>query len=172
MVEFDCDIEIEGVTQGAIDGKVPSKKMRGYVQLAPMGIPLSDDALDNLHTLQGGSIGGPVDCVVDIGSNAQLMRLNRVDSNNAKDAAGTKPVFSAAGRGNVILPKDGAWSMVVHEHDTGEVTPLAEHVTVPLIRIGQLKKVGDDLQVQPKIDDQLLRIANPTELLGFLQPEQ
>ncbi len=71
MVEFDCDVEIEGIIQGGVNGMVPSKKMRGYVQLAPMGIPLSDDALYNLHTLQGGSIGGPVDCVIDIGQNAQ-----------------------------------------------------------------------------------------------------
>ena len=165
MVEFDCDADIEGAVQGAVNGRVPSKKMRGYVQLAPMGIPLSDDALENLHILQGGSIGGPVDCVVDIGKNAQLMRLNRIDSNNGKDAAGTKPVFSAAGRGNVILPKEGSWSMVMHEHDSGDVTPLPENVSVPLIRIGELQKIGSNLKVNPKPDNELLRIANPTELL-------
>ena len=165
MVEFDCDVEIEGVVQGATNGRVPSKKMRGYVQLAPMGIPLSDDALENLHVLQGGSIGGPIDCVIDIGQNAQLMRLNRIDCNNAKDKTGSKPVFSAAGRGNVILPKEGSWSIVKHEYDTGDVNPLPEHVTVPIIRIGARQKVGDKLEINPDPVEQLLRIANPTEIL-------
>ena len=176
MVEFDCDIEIEGVEQGAINGRVPSKKMRGYVQLAPMGVPISANTLDALHVLQSGSIGGPVDCVIDIGKNGQKMRVNGVDSNNAKDASGANPIFSAAARGNVILPKDGSWSMVKHEYDTGEVTPLPDNITVPIIRIGQIiANVFTDPQNSAKdkysldfnvnIDDQLLRIANPTELL-------
>ena len=163
MVEFDCDVEIEGIIQGGVNGMAPSKKMRGYVQLAPMGIPLSDDALYNLHTLQGGSIGGPVDCVIDIGKNAQLMRVHGIDSNNAYDKS--KPIFSAAARGNIILPKEGSWSMVKHEYDTGDVTPLPEYVTIPLIRIGEVQKIGNDLKIIPDPINQLLRIANPTEIL-------
>ena len=46
----------------------------------------------------------------------------------------------AAARGNVFLPKDGSWSMVQHNVGTGEVTPLAESVTVPLIRKGKWVK--------------------------------
>jgi hypothetical protein len=179
QVEFDCDVEIENVEQGAIGGRVPAKKMRGFVQLAPMGIPLSKDAMVVLHSLQGGSIGGPLDCSIDIGKNGQKMRINRIDTNASLNAAGTAPVFVAAARGNVILPKDGSWSMVTHRYDTGEVTPLPENVTAPLIRIGELQKIGNTLTPVPAVTDQLLRLANPTEIVrmetngtinfGFLQ---
>ena len=65
---------------------VPSKKMRGYVQLSTNGN--SDFCMmrsDSFTYLQGGSIGGPVDCVIDIGKNGQLMRVHGIDSNNAND---------------------------------------------------------------------------------------
>lgn len=177
QVEFDCDVEIENAEEGAINGRVPAKKMRGYVQLAPMGIPLSKDALAALHGLQGGTIGGPLDCSLDIGKNGQKMRINRVDTNVS--GTNSDPVFVAAARGNVVLPKDGSWSLVSHKYDTGEVTPLPENTSVPLIRIGQLQKIGNALQLVPEAKTQLLRIAHPTEILraetngttnfGFLQ---
>jgi hypothetical protein len=190
QVEFDCDIEIEDVKQGAVNGRVPARKMVGFVQLAPMGTPLSQDGLEALHILQGGSIGGPVDCLVDIGKNGQMMRINRIDCSNAKNAAENAPVFAAAARGNIILPKDGSWSIVTHSYSTGEVTPLPANVTAPLIRIGQIiANVAPDpnnperevytLTLDVDKDTQLLRIANPTEILrqptdgtinyGFLQ---
>jgi hypothetical protein len=63
--------------------------------------------------------------------------------------------------------------MVTHAQATGDVTPLPDAVTVPLIRIGEL---AANLTYP---DTDLLRIANPTELLrapmnqtvnvGFLQ---
>jgi hypothetical protein len=39
-VYFDADVEITGVISGATSGRVPSKGMLGYVQLAPRGEPL------------------------------------------------------------------------------------------------------------------------------------
>lgn len=177
QVEFDCDVDIENAEQGAVNGRVPAKKMRGYVQLAPMGIPLSKDALAALHALQGGTIGGPLDCQVNIGKNGQIMRVNRIDTNVSGTAG--DPVFVAAARGNVVLPKDGSWTLVQHKYDTGEVTPLPDNTSVPLIRIGELQKAGNVLQVVPEIKNQLLRIAHPTEIVraetngtlnfGFLQ---
>lgn len=165
MVEFDTDVEIEDVMQGAVNGRVPAKKMRGYVQLAPRGIPISKEVLEFLHASQGGYIGGPLDCIVDIGKNGQKMRVNRIDSNSAKSADNTEPVFVAAVRGNVILPKDGSWSMVMHAYDTGDVSPLPDNITVPLIRIGQLIKQGDILKLIQNPNNELLRLANPTEIL-------
>ncbi len=175
-VEFDCDIEIEGVVQGAINGRVPCKKMKGYVQLAPMGIPISEDCQEALHILAGGSIGGAVDCIVDIGKNGQLMRITRVDTNAAKDEAGIRPQFVAAARGSMILPKDGSWSTVMHKYDTGEVVSLPDNLTTPLIRIGRvIANISNDPQNPAKDiysltldatpESQLLRIANPTEIL-------
>ena len=40
-VYFDADVQIDGVTAGASNGRVPSKGMLGYVQLAPRGEPIS-----------------------------------------------------------------------------------------------------------------------------------
>jgi hypothetical protein len=177
-VYFNADAEIEGVVQGQVtaeghkDGLIPSKGILGFVQLAPAGEPLTPVLFQQLLEYQLGSIGGPADCVLDIGKNGQHMRVNRFDVNASVSKSNT-PVFAAAARGNVILPKDGSWSMVRHTNGTGEVTPLAENITVPLIRVGQLAK---DLTIP---DDQLLRVADPMDLLrdpvadtvnyGFLQ---
>ena len=178
-VYFNADAEIEGVIQGHTtdkahkDGLVSSKGILGFVQLSPAGEPLPPELFRQLLDFQLGSIGGPVNCVVDIGKNAQKMRVNRFDVNSSTDKSNVNPVFVAAARGSVILPKDGSWSMVMHQSGTGEVTPLPESLTVPLIRIGKLAK---DLTIP---DTELLRIADPTELLrdplggtvnfGFLQ---
>lgn len=172
-VYFDADIEIENVVQGHASGKVASKNMLGFVQILPVGIPLTPDAFQQLLTYQNGSIGGPVNCTVDIGLNNQLMRVHRVDVNNSTDASGTNPVFVGAIRGNVTLPKEGSWGMVTHQANTGEITAIPKGTTVPLIRIGAL-----DANLNYPVNG-LLRIANPTELLrapgpnavnfGFLQ---
>lgn len=178
-VYFNADVEIEGVIQGHTtdkdhkDGLVPSKGILGFVQLSPAGEPIPPALFKQLLDYQLGSIGGPANCVVDIGKNAQKLRVNRFDVNSSTDKTNVTPVFVAAARGSVILPKDGSWSMVMHKNGTGEVTPLPESLTVPLIRIGKLAK---DLTIP---DTELLRIANPTELLrdplgdtvnfGFLQ---
>ncbi len=110
---------------------------------------------------------------MDIGKSGQKFRINFIDVNASVDAAGTTPVFVAAARGNVVLPKDGSWSLVSHARASGEVTPLPESVSVPLIRVGELA----DNMTYP--DSALLRIANPGDLLrapgsetinfGFLQ---
>ncbi len=172
-VYFDADIDIENTVQGQVNGRVPSKKILGFVQVAPTGIPLTPTAFAQLLNYQQGSIGGAVNCIVDIGLNGQQLRVNRIDVNISADASNANPVFVAAARGNAILPKEGSWSMVTHLAKTGEVTSLPEGVTVPLIRIGEL-----DIDLNYP-DNDLLRIANPTELLrlpttdtinfGFLQ---
>ncbi|MHB8628174.1 MAG: hypothetical protein ACYDEO_18455 [Aggregatilineales bacterium] len=172
-VYFDADVELESVVQGQVGGRVPSKKILGFVQLAPRGIPLTPAEFQALLDRQTGSIGGPLDCVMDIGGSGQKFRVSRFDVNSSVDAAGTQPVFVAASRGSVVLPKDGSWSLVTHARGTGDVTPLPTSVTTPLIRIGEL----DRNMAFPDTD--LLRIANPADLLrapgnatinfGFLQ---
>jgi hypothetical protein len=187
-VFFDADVEIENPVSGFITKEVsgaqrnlvPSKRILGFVQLAPRGIPLTVDAFKDLIVRQGGNIGGPIDCVVDIGRSGQQMRLNRFDVSNSFEADGFRPAFAAPGRGSVLLPKDGSWSLVKHEAGTGEVSPVPPDLSAPLIRNGRLfRDAGDVLQLDPKPADALLRIANPTELLrpptndtinyGFLQ---
>ena len=170
---FDADVEIEDVIQGAVNGRVACKSITGYVQLQPMGVPLSADAFTALIVYNGGSIGGPANCVVDIHQSKQTVRINRFDVNNEKKSG--NHVFVVAARGSAILPKDGSWSMVTHTAATGEVVPLPENVTIPIVKAGKIKANGS-VEIDP--GNQLARIANPTELLtasaspvnyGFLQ---
>jgi hypothetical protein len=93
------------------------------------------------------------------------MRLGVFDVSNSFAANGADPIFVAAGRGSVILPKDGSWGMVKHQQGTGEVTPVPENLSVPLIRIGKLIKQGGQLVLDKDPATQLLRLANPTEIL-------
>ncbi len=186
-VYFDADIEIEntvsGFTTKKINGSdknvVPSKKIVGYVQSAPRGIPINRESLKKLIMVQLGSIGGPIDCEINLAGSDQKMRLNRFDFNNSFGANGTDAIFSVAGRGNVLLPGDGSWSMVKHDRDSGEVSPVPTNLSVPVIRQGRLVKDNDGQKLDTPIKDVLLRIANPSELLrspvddtlnyGFLQ---
>lgn len=171
-VFFDADVEIENVVIGKITAKdksgkshtscVPSRRILGYVQIAPTGIPIEDFQFKNLLNAQNGSIGGQVECVVDINNTKQQMRINRFDVSASTDKNGAT-IFVAAARGNVLLPKDGSWSIVQHSTSTGDVTPLSESLTVPLIREGIWipEKVID----VSKTKDFLIRMAHPKELL-------
>jgi hypothetical protein len=175
-VWFDADVEIENVVLGHKDGRVSSKKILGYVQLAPTGKPLTEQQFKGLLEQQAGSIGGPVDCVVDINKSSQQMRINRFDVNVSVGEANSI-AFAVAARGNVFLPKDGSWSIVQHNVGTGEVTPLPESITVPLIRKG--KWIKDKVIDPDVINKELTKIAHPMELIrnavadtnnfGFLQ---
>ncbi|MGZ8554600.1 MAG: hypothetical protein ACXWV8_14405, partial [Chitinophagaceae bacterium] len=80
-VYFDANILIDFVTEGKVNDKVPSKKMLGYVQLNPLGQPISPTLFKNLLLVQQGSLGGPVDCLVNIANSKQKMRINRADVN-------------------------------------------------------------------------------------------
>ena len=185
-VYFDADIEIDdvisGFTRKKVNGKdkdlVPAKKIVGYVQLAPKGIPITAETLKNLVLIQLGSIGASIDCEINLATSDQKMRLNRFDFNNSFDENG-KIIFAVAGRGNVLLPKEGSWTMVQHQRSSGEVSPVPSNLAIPVIREGLLVKDGSGQKLSISAEDVLLRIANPTELLrqpvtdtinyGFLQ---
>lgn len=185
-VYFDANVEIENPTSGFVTDElsgrklVSSRRILGFVQIAPRGIPLSVDAFNALLLRQAGSIGGPLDCVVDIAGSGQQMRLSRFDVSTSFMQDGVAPAFAGTARGSVLLPKDGSWSMVKHEFGTGQVSPAPQDLSAPLIRIGRVVKGADGiLALNPPPAGQLLRIANPTELLrnpttntinyGFLQ---
>jgi hypothetical protein len=171
---FDADVEIDYVTTGAVGGRVPSKGMLGYVQLSPRGEPLSPALFSQLLNSQFGAIGGPVDCVIDIGKSHQLMRISRVDVNASADGAGNN-IFPSAARGAVVLSKDGSWSVVQHNQGTGEVSPVDPQAAIPLIRRGRLDSKS---QTTDTTATDLIRLANPIDLVktnastrnfGFLQ---
>jgi len=132
-VYFDADVQIEGVVQGAVNGRVPSKRMLGFLQIGPQGIPISPEDFARLLQENKG-LGGPVDCLINIAESNQTMRINRVEVQPSRDAA-NKLVFVTAAKGAPVLPKDGSWSVVMHKKATGEVLPL-NGSGVSLIRRG------------------------------------
>jgi hypothetical protein len=138
-VVFDADVHFNDVVIGGVrdpqrnDFKVQTRKSLGYVQLAPSRVMIPPFILAQLLRFQNGSIGGPVDCTLDIAKSKQTIRLARVDLNPAKNGVG-KDVFSCAARGSLILPPDGSWSVVTQKTDTRDVKPLDQGKTVPLIR--------------------------------------
>lgn len=187
-VYFDADIDVDGVVSGTVskptsDGEkkvVPSKRILGFVQLGPKGFPLNNTGLKLLVTRQG-TIGGAIDCEVNLVESTQKMRLSRFDFNNSFADNGSDPTFCVAGRGNVLLPKEGSWSMVKHERANGDVSPVPENLSIPVIREGKIVKDGDTVKIDPlkPVGNVLTRIAEPLELLrqpatntinyGFLQ---
>ena len=138
-VVFDGDVHLKNVQSGGVkdplhaDFKVQSRKMLGYVQVSPSSILIPPPILAALLNFQNGSLGGPVDCILNIASSGQRMRVTRVDLNAARDSAGND-IFAAAARGSLILPPDGSWSVVNQRTDTGDVKPVEEGQSVPLIK--------------------------------------
>ena len=163
-VYFDADVGIKGVVSGAVNGRVPSKGVLGYVQLAPSGKVLLPATFVALLDSQFGAVGGPVDCVIDIGGSGQLMRLSRVDVNHA---ATPTAIFVSAARGAIVLPKDGSWSVVEHDQDSGEVAPVEAGAAVPLIRRGKLDAAKQTTDTKPT---DLLRLASPADILAQPRP--
>ncbi|SEI88887.1 hypothetical protein SAMN05192553_101712 [Cyclobacterium xiamenense] len=174
-VYFDADVEIEGATAGmqtktTAEGEkelVPSSRILGFVQLGPKGFPLNNAALRQLVQRQG-TIGGAIDCEVELVGSAQKMRFSHFDFNNSFAQNGSDPVFCLAGRGNVLLPKDGSWSMVRHERANGEVSPVPPNFGIPVIRPGKIIKDGESVKIDTPVNAVLTRIAEPLEL--FRQP--
>ena len=95
-VFFDADVLLESVISGAEHGFVPSKGQRGFVQLSPSQKPLTPQQFLDLLTSEG-ALGGPVDCVLDVGQSGQLMRLVQVNVNGVGDPGGT--IFVSVGHG-------------------------------------------------------------------------
>ncbi|MBZ5655742.1 MAG: hypothetical protein LAO56_10755 [Acidobacteriia bacterium] len=159
-VYFDADVQIDYVISGAVRGRVPSKGMLGYVQLAPRGEPIPDFLFVQLLASQFVGLGGQIAAVLDVGKSGQQIRISRVDVNASTDASG--PIFVSAARGAVVLPKDGSWSVVQHNQGTGEVSPLDPQATVPVIRRGKLSPDATSTDTTPA---DLVRIANPLDLV-------
>lgn len=153
-VVFDADVHLDNVTSGGVkdpvykDFKVQSRKMLGYVQLAPAAVLVPSRVFAELLDFQNGTLGGPVDCLIDVAKSEQKMRLSRADVSAAKD--GIKNIFVSAARGSLILPPDGSWSVVKQQTNTKDVKVLEEGQSVPLI-----KRTGFDLH----------RIAEPKDIV-------
>ncbi len=152
-VYFDADVQMDDVVSGAVQERVPSKRMLGYLQISPQGIVISPEDFAELLLLQNG-LGGPVDCGVNINKSNQNMRISRVEVQPSRDAANNL-VFVTAAKGMPVLPKTGSWSVVQHRKANGDVVPISDPV-VPLTRRGVLG--------QPT--NEPLEIASPTDLFN------
>ncbi|MEO6136909.1 MAG: hypothetical protein ABIP35_17270, partial [Ginsengibacter sp.] len=131
-ITFDCDVEIDNVVEGGTGNMVSSKGVTGYVQLAPPAAPIDKFAFKRLMGYEKDTIGGPINCTIKVAGTNQRMRLDRFDVNTSQDVGGN-PVFAGAVRGAVVLPKDGSWTMVQHSRGSGDVTPMPDKLSVPLI---------------------------------------
>ncbi|MDR4498703.1 MAG: hypothetical protein MRK02_12415 [Candidatus Scalindua sp.] len=126
-VIYDADILIEDVSRGQTNGFVPSKGQKGFVQLKPSGRPLSASQLAYL-LMKEGSIGGPVDCLINVARSGQEMRGVRVDTNRRFGST----VFVNAVRGSLVLPREGAWSIMYSKNN--DVEPVQSNSGLALVR--------------------------------------
>ena len=174
-ITFDCDVEVDDVVEGGNNNRVVSKGVTGYVQLAPPAAPIDPDAFKGLMGYEKNTIGGPINCTIKMAGSNQRMRVDRFDMNSSQDENG-KFVVAGALRGAVVLPKDGSWTLIQHNRGSGEVTPMPDKLSVPLICKGLL---DPNTNVFPNVVGELQRIAFPNDLLknpdsstinfGFLQ---
>jgi hypothetical protein len=153
-VYFNGDIEIENIVGGALPktgseptgfSRVHSVGQFGYVMLADTGKVNDQTTLGLLFPPAqfkellndpkvGGSLGGPVNAVMDIAGSGQRMQLTRVDI-SASDEANVTFVVSV--RGTVELPKEGSWT-VAKCLPSKDVSTVNAEEAVPLIRNGIL----------------------------------
>lgn len=162
-VRFTANVHIDDVKEGGSTHGVVSKEVIGYVQISPAGTPIPRDALAQLLAKRP-EIGAEVDCLVDIGRTGQLMRVSRVEVNNALDTD-SQEVFVGAARGTPVLPQDGSWSLSRHDAQTQDVTSIGNDFGVPLIRGGEWLR-GADGTWSANQANELLRLADPADLLG------
>ena len=139
-VYFDADVQLNGIVTGATNGLVPTSGQLGFVQTAPVGSPLTAAQLAQLLTAQG-PLGGPVDCVLNVGNSGQIMRVGRVEVGNAP-ASGGSPQFAAVARGSVVLPNQGSWSILERTDSVSEPQAIDPNFGVPLIRQGAASMTG------------------------------
>jgi hypothetical protein len=150
-VYFNGDIQIENIIKGGlpktatIPQRVHSVGQFGYVMLADPKFVKDTTTLTELFPAEsfknlltnpkiGGSLGGPVNAVMNIASTGQRMQVSRVDISASSEANTT---FVVAVRGTVELPKEGSWT-VVKCLPSKDIIPLNPAEAVPVIRNGLL----------------------------------
>ena len=156
-VKFDADMYIsEPLVRGAsAPGRVASLQQTGYIQVAPHGVPITPAQYAGLITTKG-PLGGPVDCVIDVGGSGEQMRVLQTEVTLAPDVSGSQ--FAAAAYGSPSLPKDGQWS-VVSIASGGPATPVDPQRGTSLVREG-------NQYVAPAANPNPYRFADPADLLN------
>lgn len=144
---FDAKVKIEGLEA---DGEetVFATGILGFLQIKPVGEPLSSRDLQRLIELQS-AIGGPIDCTVNVANAGLRMRALRIEVDVAENERSSEPSFVGVVRGMPQFRQSGAWSVI---RQAGPGNPLAaqEASTVddvrglPVIRYQELDKPSGD----------------------------
>ena len=138
-VTFDADVllDVEGKGDYSKYKRHTGKQFKGYLQLAPEGVPVPQHVFKELMMRSQNSVGGNVDCILNLGASEQVIQVNRVDvSASSRGNNQNKFAFIAAAKGSVQLPADGSWSVIELDKITGNVVPVANKESVPVIRDG------------------------------------
>ena len=166
-VYFNGDIEIENIIRGALPktgseptgfSRVHSVGQFGYVMLADTSKVTDKTMLGQLFPPAqfkellndpkvGGSLGGPINAVMDIAGSGQRMQLTRVDISASNEPNVT---FVASVRGTVELPKEGSWT-VAKCLPSKDVSTVNAEEAVPLIRNGIMTVRRQGVAVTRKI---------------------
>ncbi len=174
---FDADVKIEGLDVGE-NNSVFASGLLGFLQIKPVGKPLSPSDLKQLFKLQS-AIGGPIDCMVNIANAGLRMRALRIEVDVADGGA---TAFVGVVRGMPAFRQSGAWS-VIRQAGPGNPLPAQEARAVddvqglPVIRLRELAvPVGENMAFVPaagpyRLADagDLFKPDNPEFDYGFLQ---
>ncbi|MFC6544514.1 hypothetical protein ACFQES_48245 [Nonomuraea salmonea] len=188
-VFYDCDVALDNVVKGHHETVIAdqpvrlarSKRQRGFVQVWPEGTvappPLTPGQLAELFARQG-TLGGPLDCELDIGESGQRMRLNGVHADTAPPDTGATQ-FAVAVTGALRLPGAGQWSAIRVREATVPDKALPEAIDrdhgLPLVRqngAGQPYRFADprDLLTSVPEAEYGLLLATPAHRLLFREP--
>ena len=138
-VLFDADVHFDNVVSGGVkdpvhgDFKVQSRKMLGYVQVAPSSILVPATCFRRPPELPESVRSAARSTASSISPNPAT-DAHRAGSTSTPLSMPPEAQFCRAARGSLILPKDGSWSVVKQQTDTGDVKPVEEGQSVPLIK--------------------------------------
>jgi hypothetical protein len=130
-VRFDGDLQIEHTVKGAAAAGVPARDQIGYVQLTPAASGSLTPAQYEQLIQKAGPLGGTIDCVLNVGSSGQLMKLGRVGVGVTQG-----PEFVMTAWGSPQFPQGGQWSFLRQTEAGAAPEVVDKDLGVPLIRKG------------------------------------
>jgi hypothetical protein len=133
-VYFDGDLILDGAPANPGGGArpAPAKGQFGFIQITA-GALIGPGQYADLLT-QAGSLGGPLDTSINVGSGPQVIRLQRVDVGVTQGMGG--PEFVMAAWGAPAFPGGGQWSVVQIDSPASAPAAVPQDRGLPLIRAG------------------------------------
>ncbi|SER00571.1 hypothetical protein [Pedobacter rhizosphaerae] len=141
-VTFDADVDLDADGKGTIK-RVAGKQFKGYLQLLPQGVPVPERVFSELMERNQKTLGGNIDTILNLGGSEQKIQVSRLDvTASFQNGDQNDAIFVAAARGSVQLPADGSWSIVQLDKSSGDVQPMTDKQSVPIIRAGERNRNG------------------------------